>query len=293
MPDLRLFRVQLATVGPRGMVGQALARRRGVRLAALETCRPVVTGRRALEIGGPSAIFARDGLLPIYPLLDRVDNCDFAGETVWHGAAEEGTPFVFDEQRPAGTRLVREATALHGIADGAYDVVLASHTLEHVANPLRALEEWRRVVGPAGHLVLVLPHFANTFDHRRPVTTLAHLEEDFARGTGEDDATHVREFVELCDLGRVPERLTRDDLERRAREQLSTRTVHHHVFDTELVARLLDRAGCRVLAVATALPFHVVAVARTGRGEETNDDVLSPAAPWRRASVFRHDRATT
>ena len=87
-------------------------------------------------------------------------------------------------------RLIRDATSLDGIEDASYDVVLASHTLEHIANPLLALSEWRRVVGADGHLVLVLPHLENTFDHRRPVTTLEHIEADFAASTpaGRPDA---------------------------------------------------------------------------------------------------------
>ena len=32
-----------------------------------------------------------------------------------------------------------------------YDVLLSSHTLEHIANPLRALSEWKRIVGDDGH----------------------------------------------------------------------------------------------------------------------------------------------
>lgn len=292
MTSLRPLRLQLATVGLRGMAALAVRSRLGRTIQAYDVCRPLVEGRQALEIGGPSAVFARGGMLPLYPLLTRIDNCDFAGETVWHGSAEEGTPFVFDPDREPGRRIVREATALDGIPDGSYDLLLASHTIEHVANPLRALEEWRRVVGPEGHLVLVVPHLENTFDHRRAVTTLEHLEDDLSRATTEDDETHVREFVELCDLDRVPEPLSREELERRGKAQLATRTVHHHVFDTDLVARLLDRAGCRLLALEPALPFHIVALARAERGREDNDDFLSPAAAWRRASVFRRDRAS-
>ncbi len=197
---------------------------------------------------------------------------------------------MYDPAKPAGARLIRSATSLHGIDDGSYDVVLASHTLEHVANPLLALSEWRRVVGPDGHLVLVVPHLENTFDHRRPVTTLAHLDEDFARSVGEDDDTHVAEFIELCDLGRVPDNLTSDEFRVRTIDFVENRSLHHHVFDTELVVRLLDHAGYGLLAVETALPFHVVVLARAGGGD--NDAVLAGGTDWRRASVFQRDRAT-
>jgi len=293
MSTLRPLRIQLATIGLRGMARVAWRNRFGRPLRAFDVCRPLVERRRGLEIGGPSAIFARDGVLPLYPLFERLDNCDFAGETIWHGEAAEGSPFVYDDERPPGRRFVRDATALEGIADGTYDAVISSHTLEHVANPLRALSEWKRITAAGGVLVLVVPHLENTFDHRRPVTTLAHLEDDFARGTGEDDGTHIEEFVALCDLSRVPDALSRRAFEERTRDQSANRTVHHHVFDTELVVRLLDRAGYELLWVETALPFHVVAVARATAPDPDNDRFLDSSARWRRTSVFGRDRPRT
>ena len=286
----RQLRIQLATIGLTGMARLAWQNRTGSRLRAYEICRPLLEGRRGLELGGPSAIFSRGGALPLYPLLEQLDNCDFASDTVWHGEAADGTEFTYDEERPPGRRLIRDATSLDGIEDASYDVVLASHTLEHIANPLLALSEWRRVVGANGHLVLVLPHLENTFDHRRPVTTLEHIEADFAASTPEDDATHVREFIELCDLRRVPDQLSREAFEQRTLDHTANRTVHHHVFDTDLAVRLLDRAGCQLLWVETALPFHIVLVARANGPEPDNRDFLAPTAGWRRESVFRRDR---
>jgi SAM-dependent methyltransferase len=288
--SLRQLRIQLATLGLGGMARLAVHNRFRPRLQAYEECRALIEHRRGLEIGGPSAIFARGGAFPVYPLLDQLDNCDFAGDTIWHGRAAEGSPFQYDHDRPPGRVLIRDATSLDGIPDAAYDVVLSSHTLEHVANPLRALAEWKRVVGPEGPLVLVVPHVENTFDHRRPVTTLEHIEADFARSTTEDDTTHVEEFVELCDLSRVPDDLTREAFDARIRDQAANRTVHHHVFDTDLVVRLLDRAGYQLLSVETALPFHIVAVARAGGNDLDNGAFLAPGAGWRRGSAFRRDR---
>jgi SAM-dependent methyltransferase len=290
MLALRNLRIQLSTIGLGGMARLALQHRLGRRLQVYELCRPVVDGACALEIGGPSGLFARGGALPLYPLLERVDNCDFAGDTIWHGEAADGAPFRYDAERPPGRTFIRDATNLEGIDDDSYDVLLASHALEHVANPLGALAEWKRVVGPAGHLILVVPHLENTFDHRRPVTSLAHLEADLAASTTEADDTHVQEFIALCDLRRVPEPLSREAFEARTSEHLVNRTIHHHVFDTDLVVHLLDRAGFQVLGVEPALPFHIVALARAAPAEVDNDAFLSPAAAWRRTSVFRRDR---
>lgn len=287
---VRHLRIQLATIGLQGMARLAWQNRFSPRLRAYEICRPLVERRRGIEIGGPSAIFTRTGALPLYPLFDQLDNCDFAGDTIWHGEAPEGTQFTYDDDRRPGRRFIRDATSLDGIDAASYDVLLSSHTLEHIANPLRALSEWKRIVGSEGHLVLVLPHLENTFDHRRPVTALEHIEADFALSTGEDDPTHVGEFIELCDLRRVSDRLSRPAFEQRTRDHATNRTVHHHVFDTELVVRLLDRAGCQLLWVETALPFHIVAVARANALEPDNSHFLTRTAGWRHSSVFRRDR---
>ena len=225
-------------------------------------------------------------------MLAQLDNCDFSRDTIWHGAADEDKPFWYDVDRPPGRRFVRDATSLGAFESAPYDVVLSSHTLEHVANPLLALSEWKRVVGNHGHLILVVPHLENTFDHRRPVTALEHIERDFADGVGEDDETHLNEFVDRCDLDRVPERLSRHELRARALNQATYRTVHHHVFDTELVVRLLDRADYQLLWVETVLPFHIVAVARARGGEVDNGPQLAATAHWRRDSVFSRDRAS-
>jgi SAM-dependent methyltransferase len=42
-------------------------------------------------------------------------------------------------------------------ADGAFDVVRASHVLEHIPSPLTALKEWRRVCKSLGRVVVFVP----------------------------------------------------------------------------------------------------------------------------------------
>jgi 2-polyprenyl-3-methyl-5-hydroxy-6-metoxy-1,4-benzoquinol methylase len=41
----------------------------------------------------------------------------------------------------------------------AFDVVVARHTLEHVANPMHTLREFRELLRPGGLLVIIVPHF--------------------------------------------------------------------------------------------------------------------------------------
>lgn len=210
-------------------------------------CLLAVHGKRGLEIGGPSKYFQRR--VPVYRAINSLDNCVFNVKTIWEGTREDGSPFNFFPGK-AGRNRVVDAADLAGIGDGEYDFILSSHSLEHIANPIKALKNWRRVA--PGFLVLILPYWHETFDHRRPVTTLEHMIEDFERNTGEDDTTHIKEAMELTDVSRLalPEGLTLDRAAELANplDNARNRSVHHHVFDLAVSIQLLNYCGYRVLA---------------------------------------------
>jgi SAM-dependent methyltransferase len=246
---------------------------RGVWLALLDRVAPprpkmaravhgATAGARGLEIGGPSRVFGPRGMLPVYPHAERIDNVNFATDTAWEEKLRDGGPFHFHLTRPPGTQWLREATSLSGVPDAAVDFVLSSHCLEHVADPLRALHEWRRVTKPGGHLVLVLPDPQRTFDHQRPITTLAHLRSDFARGIAEDDATHFAEILALHDVTRDPGVGSAEEFGARAADNARNRCLHHHVFDLALMSAALAEAGWNVLATERVRPLHLVALAQ-------------------------------
>lgn len=81
------------------------------------------------------------------------------------------------------------------IEDGSQDFAVASHVLEHVANPLHMLCELHRVLRPGGTALIILPDRHNTFDRHRPPTPLAHLVEEFEAGVTEVDDAHIEEFI--------------------------------------------------------------------------------------------------
>ena len=221
-----------------------------------------VQDRTGLEIGGPSRVFLAGKILPVYPRAARIDNVNFASLTAWETDLRDGGEFRFDAARPPGRQFLREAAVLQGIPDAAYDFVLSSHCLEHVANPLAALHEWHRVVRPGGHLVLLLPDPAHTFDHRRPITTLAHLQADFSSQTGEDDLTHLDEILALHDLHRDSRAGTPEEFRARSHRNAENRCLHHHVFDLALLRAVLEKSGWIVAATERVRPLHLLALAR-------------------------------
>lgn len=289
---LRRIIRNLKIAGVAGLSDAVLRRVIARPIASFSGCRPFIVGKSGLEIGGPSAVFARRGLLPIYSLAGHIDNCNFSAETLWEGALQGGATFEYDKDRPRGNQYFLEATELTPLASNSYDFVLSSHVLEHVANPLRALSEWVRVLRPDGVLVLIVPHKEGTFDHRRPITTLQHLIADFESGTSETDTTHVAEILELHDLSRDPEVVDRDAFENRTLRNVENRGLHHHVFDTEFAVRVIDHTGLRILATEVVRPFHIVVIAqKTKQGQQFKNEIfIGQQAAHRHRSPFKIDR---
>lgn len=223
--------------------------------------RPVNEHKRGIEIGGPSAIFRTS--LPLYQFVGELDGVNFSSDTVWEGHIEAGDTFAYSDSG-SGRQFVADATDLHDIPTAAYDFLLSSNCLEHVANPIRALTEWRRVIKPGGALILVLPNKRSNFDHRRPVTKFEHLLDDFAQEVGEDDLTHLDEILELHDLSMDPPAGDKAKFRERSLENLNNRTLHHHVFDASLIEQLLGHLGFDVTHATTMrTDFFALAIKRT------------------------------
>lgn len=219
-------------------------------------------GKTGLEIGGPSRVFSKNNIFPVYSLAGQIDNCNFGDTTAWERDVTPGHTFRFNRKKPAGLQYIAEATALNFIDAGRYDFLLSSHVLEHIANPLLALSEWTRLLKKQGTLVLLLPNKEKTFDHRRPVTTLEHLIEDFQNGTSEDDLTHLPEILVLHDLARDPEAGDMEAFRLRSQRNMENRCLHHHVFDIPLVLSLLNYVKLEVLSAEELPPHHILLVAQ-------------------------------
>jgi SAM-dependent methyltransferase len=159
-----------------------------------------------------------------------------------------------------------------------------------VANPLRALQECRRVLTPQGALLLVLPHKDGTFDWRRPTTTLEHMMTDYANNVGEDDLTHLPEILALHDLSRDEAAGTPEQFHQRCLDNITKRAIHHHVFDTHTALALLDRGSFQISQVSTLRPYHIMILARRSEGVPDNVAFLGDQAEFRRVSPFRSDR---
>jgi SAM-dependent methyltransferase len=254
------------------------------KLRSISDYRIHLASKSGLEIGGPSAILGPAGQIPIYEVLKSLDNCLYSGSTIWTGEVREGNTFRYHPAKPPGAQIVCEAADLHSIKDSSYECVLASHCLEHVANPLRALAEWKRVLKNDGILLLILPHKDGTFDWRRPATPLGHMIEDYENGVGEGDLTHLPEILELHDLSKDPGAGSKEQFRQRCLANNVTRAMHHHVFDTMAALAILNHMGLKIIRVDHLKPFHMIILAkRTDAAVDNSAFMESNAGHWKRS----------
>jgi SAM-dependent methyltransferase len=219
-----------------------------------------LANRHALEIGGPTPAFSDSGALPIYKILARVDNCQFSTETIWTGKVVDS--FQYHSQKPIGSQFISEGADLKQVESSTYDCVIASHCLEHMANPLKALAEWKRVLKKSGILLVLLPDKSRTFDWHRPVTKLEHMIEDYGNNVGEDDLSHLNEILQLHDLSKDKDAGTSEQFSKRCKENFSYRVMHHHTFTLDSALALVAHAGFEVLRRDVFRPFDISILAR-------------------------------
>ncbi len=182
--------------------------------------------------------------------------------------------------------------------DHSLDYVIASHVLEHVANPIAALVECTRVLRPGGMLYLVFPDRRFTWEHQRALTPVSHLFDDFARDTTACDATHIDEFVFEADWSRYePNTASADapsrqaELARGMHEAVARGediNIHFHTFEPSNVRELLEtltapptvagvpRFAWEILEIAehfpASCPNGILAVLRVQKGWRARAD---------------------
>lgn len=123
---------------------------------------------RILEIGP-----AHNGTLPRRDGFDtrNLDYLDREGLVQKYAAFEQYDPADIEE-----VDYVLEAGATYSeVIDERFDVVLASHVLEHSISLIDFLNECAAITTPAGHVALVVPDHRFCFDRFRPRSSLSRV----------------------------------------------------------------------------------------------------------------------
>ncbi len=136
----------------------------------------------------------------------------------------------FDSVPPVD--IVDDAGTLATVPDASVDFVVANHVLEHLQDPVRALQNLCRVVRPGGVVFITLPDPRSSFDNRRERTTVAHVVRDHEEGPDVSRRQHYEEWATFIDgAGTHAERMDRYERED-ARH-------HFHVWELEDFLELL------------------------------------------------------
>lgn len=216
-----------------------------------------IRGRHGLEVGGPSYFFRAGSQLPLYGRAGTMDNCNFAWTNMWEGEIKS-TEFDV-EGRKLGEQFVAEATLVDQSAPNPpYDFIVSSNCIEHIANPLKAFRAFAAILAPGGALIAVLPRKETNFDHRREVTEFGHLLEDFAKDVPETDPTHRAEFAENFDISLAHFIPSRERFLEMIENNITTRYMHHHVFDLALLRQCVAFAGLETVDARSAGTDYVI-----------------------------------
>jgi ubiquinone/menaquinone biosynthesis C-methylase UbiE len=210
------------------------------------------SNKKVLEVGGPSSNYGSNGLFPIYN-VSTVDIIDYSKDTIWN---------QYIPQKMSNNRIVmaQEVTALDSIEDNSYECIISSHVIQHTANPILALHEFKRVLDKNGTICIIVPYKKYTFDHLRPITTLSHMVQDFKKHSNENDQTHFSEASLLHDVQRDDGVIDIDHYKNRLDKNIENRALHHHVFDTENIAELLTHVGFNIIGMELWFPYDIVCI---------------------------------
>jgi predicted SAM-dependent methyltransferase len=118
------------------------------------------------------------------------------------------------------------------VAPASLDFVIASHVLEHMPFPLKALRAWYDALAPGGVLLLKVPDKRYTFDAKRSRTTLDHLLHDTA-----DQRAHYADWVTYVGNQSPASAGFEGAVDDLMRQNYS---IHFHVWIDEDVREILD-----------------------------------------------------
>ena len=195
---------------------------------------------RVLEIGGPSDAWPNN---TVYQTKAPIDGYNHK-KTIWQGEINDLT------YKNGGIQYLGDALDL-AVPFKNYDLIYASHVLEHIANPIKALLHWKNFLKNDGFIYLVLPEKSQMFDHKREITKIETLIDKFDRDVDETDLSSLPEILSLHDLSRDPPAGTFEQFVKRSLDNFNNRCLHHHVFDYDLLEKVCEIIGMKVFCKQT------------------------------------------
>ena len=199
--------------------------------------------KKGLEIGGPSH---HNGSV-IYKNADLIDNCIFSKNTVWSIHSDE---YNYHPGKK-GKVIVNDFVDMHSVKNEEYDFCFSSHCLEHIANPLKAVAEWLRILKKGGYCVIVVPEKSMCFDHKRQVSSFDTLLKQYINNVSEHDLSTLPEILANHDLPMDPAAGNFEQFTKRSLDNFNNRCLHHYVYSPALLQEICSYFRCESVYTET------------------------------------------
>jgi SAM-dependent methyltransferase len=197
----------------------------------------ITLNKIGIEIGGPSSSGRT-----IYKNAKTIDNVVFAKNTMWNNHSDV---YNFYPNK-SGNVIVNDAVNISQVSNNSYDFVFSSHSLEHIANPLKAIKEWLRIINDGGYIIIVVPEKSRCFDHKRDYSKFSTLLSQYEKDVGEDDLSTLPEILSKHDLSLDPPAGDLGSFTKRSLDNFNNRGLHHYVYNDELLIEICNyfKARC-------------------------------------------------
>ena len=132
-----------------------------------------------------------------------------------------------------------DKTGLALFATEQFNFVILNHVIEHLANPIKAVQELFRITKLGGCVVISAPDKNFTFDNRRHITPFEHLLEEYQNNVTEVTDTHYLDFLQ----GVHPEVFKLSPTEQQIYfNRVKTRREHAHVWDSQAFGEFMQNS---------------------------------------------------
>jgi len=196
----------------------------------------IIHDKNGVEIGGPSL---RTGDI-IYNTVNNIDIVVFSNSTVWF---KHTNKYNFADNK-YGNVIINDTVDITNVPDNHYDFVFSSHALEHIANPLKAVKEWLRIVNNGGYIIIIVPEKSFCFDHKRNYTNFSTLLNQYNNNVNEDDLSTLDEILNNHDLSLDPDAGTFEQFKNRSLDNINNRCLHHYVYNDALLFDICNFFNC-------------------------------------------------
>jgi SAM-dependent methyltransferase len=198
----------------------------------------ITNNKFGVEIGGPSPLATN-----IYENANSIDNIIFSKNTIW----SNHTDIYNYYKNKTGNVIINDTVNISHVKNDCYDFCLSCHSLEHIANPLKAINEWLRIIKNNGHIIIIVPEKSFCFDHKRNYSKFSTLLLQYEKNVGEDDLSTLPEILLNHDLNMDPPAGDLGAFTKRSLDNFNNRCLHHYVYNDELLLAICYYFNCEFI----------------------------------------------